>query len=134
MSVEITSDGGYIVAGYTSSFDPGYNQFDGWLMKYASDGTLEWEKIYVGALNDRFMDVKITVDNGYIITGYSDSFGAGNQDIWIVKVSESGTIQWQKTYGGSGVDYAKSIKQTTDGGYIVDILSPLEPEIETSGC
>ena len=57
--------------------------------------------------------------DGYIIAGSTDSAGAGNNDVWIIKLTELGTIQWQKTFGGKGGDTARMVKQTPDGGFVV---------------
>ncbi|MGC8765177.1 MAG: hypothetical protein ACP5QT_04755 [Brevinematia bacterium] len=112
-----TSDGGYIVGGHTKSFGAG--NYDCWILKLDSSGVIQWQKAYGGTDNDYLYSIQQTSDGGYIVGGYTKSFGAGNYDCWILKLDSSGVIQWQKTYGGSDVDYAFSIQQTSDGGYIV---------------
>jgi peptide/nickel transport system substrate-binding protein len=77
----------------------------------------EWTKIYGGSDYDGAYSVVQTVDGGYALAGYTDSFGAGNEDFWIVKVDSSGNHQWNKTYGGNNEDVAFSVVQTLDGGY-----------------
>ncbi len=116
-AVQQTSDGSYIVAGYTNSFGAGSG--DAWILKLNADGTVAWQKTYGGASDDYATAVQQTSDGGYIVAGRADSFGAGYGDAWILKLNADGTVAWQKTYGGAGDDYAYSVQQTSDGGYIV---------------
>jgi uncharacterized delta-60 repeat protein len=116
-SIQQTVDGGYVVAGQSISFGTGIS--DIWVLKLASDGTVEWQKTYGGSQKDEAYSVQQTSDGGYVVAGQTDSFGAGNADIWILKLVSDGTIEWQKTYGGYASDTASSIQQTIDGGYIV---------------
>jgi len=115
--IKQTSDGGYIVAGETYSFHTGPE--DVWILKLSSTGAIEWQKIYGGSDRDCANSIQQTSDGGYIVAGFTLSFGAGACDIWILKLTSIGAIEWQHTYGGSGPDYAYSIQQTSDGGYIV---------------
>ena len=78
-----------------------------------------WAKSYGGAGSDGATSIQQTTDGGYVVAGFTDSFGAGEEDFWVLKLHGDGTIQWQKTYGGAGSDGAFSIQQTTDGGYVV---------------
>ena len=116
-SIQQTTDGGYIVAGYTTSFGEVNDDF--WVLKLFANGDIHWQKTYGGTAADTALSIQQTTDRGYIIAGATASFGAGNDDIWILKLDESGDIIWQKTYGGTANDVARSIQQTTDGGYIV---------------
>ena len=116
-SIQQTSDGGYITAGYTNSFGAGSNDF--WVLKLSSSGDIEWQKAYGGRDSEVALSIRQTVDGGYIIAGSTNSFGAGSNDFWILKLSSSGDIEWQKAYGGIRFDTAQSIQQTSDGGYIV---------------
>jgi uncharacterized delta-60 repeat protein/uncharacterized repeat protein (TIGR02543 family) len=116
-SIQQTSDGGYIVAGYTWSFGAGFRDF--WVLKLDSDGTVSWQKIYGGANYDEVQSIQQTSDGGYIVAGYTSSFGAGYSDFWVLKLNSDGTVSWQKTYGGADDDIAWSIQQTSDGGYVV---------------
>ena len=116
-SIQQTSDGGYIVAGSTNSFGAG--GYDIWVLKLNSDGTVAWQKTYGGASSDGASSIRQTSDGGYIVAGGTNSFGAGEGDIWVLKLNSDGTVAWQKTYGGAGDDLAFSIQQTSDGGYIV---------------
>jgi hypothetical protein len=116
-SVQQTSDGGYIVASYTNSFGAG--DYDILLIKTNAFGNVQWAKTYGGADFDRANSVQQTSDGGYIVTGRTTSFGAGGWDIFLIKTDASGNIIWAKTYGGIGSDWAYSVRQTSDGGYIV---------------
>ncbi|RLI80952.1 MAG: hypothetical protein DRP01_11435, partial [Archaeoglobales archaeon] len=115
--IQQTNDGGYIVAGYTKSFGAGY--YDFWVLKLNESGYIEWQKTYGGSSDDFAKSIQQTDDGGYIVAGFTGSFGAGGGDFWILKLNESGNVEWQKTYGGSDYDRAESIQQTSDGGYIV---------------
>ena len=115
-SIQQTSDGGYIVAGITSSFGAGSS--DMWILKLASDGSIEWQKTYGGDSLDEAQFVQQTTDGGYIVAGTTSSFGAGSSDMWILKLASNGAIEWQRTYGESQSESAYSIQQTNDGGYI----------------
>jgi hypothetical protein len=120
-SIEQTRDGGYIVAGKSWSFGAGL--YDIWVLKLNSDGTVLWQKTYGGSENDTTIytnSIQQTADDGYILVGDTNSFGAGGVDIWVLKLDSNGNITWQKTYGGSlQHEGAYCIKQTREGGYIV---------------
>jgi len=116
-SVQQTSDGGYIVAGWTRSFGAGYD--DAFLIKTDANGNIIWAKTYGGTNLDSASSVQQTSDGGYIVVGSTASFGAGNSDIFLIKTDANGNIIWAKTYGGTGNDWAHSVQQTSDGGYIV---------------
>ncbi|MCK4788571.1 MAG: hypothetical protein KAV87_32820, partial [Desulfobacteraceae bacterium] len=116
-SLQKTSEGGYIIAGTTYSY--GFGEGDAWIIKLTSDGSIEWQKTYGGSDDDTIRSLRQTNDGGYIAAGCTKNWGAGLQDIWVLKLSSTGSIEWQKTYGGSDDDYGSSIEQTSDGGYIV---------------
>ena len=128
-SVRQTTDGGYIIAGETNSNDGdvtgNHGAIDFWVIKLNSSGSLQWQKTFGGSLNDIARSVRQTTDGGYIIAGETTSNNGditanhGISDYWIVKTDSSGNIQWQKTFGGSQVDKAQEIQQTTDNGYII---------------
>jgi len=116
-SIQQTTDGGYIVAGATTSFGAGNG--DVYVLKLNPDGSLAWQKTFGGSGFDIANSVQETRDGGYIVAGYTDSFGAGSRDVYVLKLNSDGSLAWQKTFGGSDYDYALSVTQTTDGGYIV---------------
>ncbi len=129
ISIQPTPDGGFIVAGYTQSTDGdvtgnhGYN--DVWVVKLSSTGSLQWQNPLGGTGDDRSYSIQSTPDDGYIVAGYTYSTNGdvtGNHgyfDTWVVKLSSTGSVQWQKTLGGTGGDSAQSIQSTPDGGYIL---------------
>jgi hypothetical protein len=119
-SVQQTSDGGYVTCGFMSG-SYGIGDSDVWLMKTDADGNKLWEHSFGGKGPDKGDSVQQTIDGGYIICGYTWSYGAGEQDIWLIKTDMDGNKLWDKTFGGKGKDwgYSISVQQTTDGGYIV---------------
>ncbi|MDH5770169.1 MAG: hypothetical protein OEZ25_02620, partial [Candidatus Bathyarchaeota archaeon] len=114
-SVVQTVDGGYALAGSTLSF--GLGAADIYLVKTDSSGNMQWNKRYGGDYWDRAYSVVQTGDGGYALAGYTESYGAGSDDFWLVKTDSSGNMQWSKTYGGTNGDSAYSLVQTGDGGY-----------------
>ncbi len=112
-----TSDGGYIMAGYTDSFGSGL--YDMLMVKTDSEGTAEWIQAYGGSGRDYGHSVVETVDGGFLAAGYTLSYGAGGDDVWLVRTDPDGVLEWHTTYGGSSSDVSYSIANTSDGGYIV---------------
>ncbi|MBK7886634.1 MAG: T9SS type A sorting domain-containing protein [Bacteroidetes bacterium] len=132
-SIEQTTDGGYILGGYSSSNisgDKSENSIGGndyWIVKTDSTGNVQWQNTIGGSSSDILYSINQTTDEGFILGGYSLSNitgdktenNLGGRDYWIVKTDSTGNIQWQNTIGGSSNDQLQSIKQTTDGGYIL---------------
>ena len=125
-----TADGGFITVGGTLSTNGditgSHGSFDYWVVKTDAAGTIQWQKALGGTGYDFAYSVKQTMDGGYVVVGWSDSNDGdvtgnhGAHDFWVVKLFKNGTIDWQKTYGGSNNDAAYSVAQTFyDGGYIV---------------
>jgi hypothetical protein len=116
-SVQQTTDGGYIVVGHTGSFGPtGHNVY---LIKTDSLGDTLWTRVYLANYTDYGNSVQQTSDGGYIVAGWTMSFGAGGEDVYLIKTDSLGHPLWIRTYGGSSGDFGFSVQQTSDGGYIV---------------
>jgi hypothetical protein len=137
-----TSDNGFIVAGYTSSQDiTGFHGgiMDAWVFKLDSFGSIEWQKCYGGSKTDYAASIIQTSDGGYAFTGFTasndgDVFGnhltispagdtSGYEDMWVVKLTSGGEIEWQYCAGGSNADYGESIIQTSEGEYVASGFS-----------
>jgi len=116
-SVVEASDGGYVLAGFTKSFGAG--NYDPWLVKTDDDGNIQWNRTYGGANYDCANSVVETAGGGYALFGHTSSFGAGENDFWLVKVDSAGNHEWNQTYGGPDNDYGESIIETSDGGYVL---------------
>ncbi|MDD5224296.1 MAG: hypothetical protein PHE84_09910 [bacterium] len=80
---------------------------------------MAWQKLCGGTGYDRATSIQQTSDGGYVVAGYTNSFGAGSYDYWVLKLNSDATVAWQKTYGGTSSDYASKIQQTSDGSYVV---------------
>jgi len=139
--IQQTSDGGYILAGGTNSKNNGdvsgnhiyYDSSEGaylasidyWIVKLDSTGNMQWQRCLGGTGEDTANAVRQTSDGGYIIAGRSNSNNGevtgnhGNYDYWVVKLDNTGNLQWQKSLGGTKSDQANDIQQTADGGYII---------------
>lgn len=128
-SIQITVDGGYIIAGDSNSTNGdvtgNHGAEDYWVVKIDSAGTIQWQKSFGGLALDKAQSIITTPDDGYIVAGYSSSsdgdvaVNQGWYDYWLIKLDAIGTIQWQKSMGGSSIDRAQSIQFTSDVGYII---------------
>jgi len=116
-ALQPTSDGGGVVVGLTESFGVGYR--DVWVLKLDNQGNISWQKRYGGTGLDAAYSILQTSDDGYIVQGYTGSYGAGDFDILLLKLDSNGNIIWQKAYGGPNFDRGYSIKQTLDSGYVI---------------
>jgi hypothetical protein len=135
VSIQQTTDGGYICAGYTGSSNSGTltgttnnGVIDGWILKLDNLGNMFWQKVYGGSLYDALISIQQTTEGGYIVSGFAYSGNNGTflgynnngvSDYWIMKLDDSGVITWQRLWGGVGAEVSHSIKQTSDGGFIV---------------
>ncbi len=113
-----TTDGGYIITGSTDSWGDVANG-DAWVVKLDPYGNIDWQKTYGGANDETLLDVRQTSDGGYITVGWTKSFGVAKTDVWVVKLTANGAIEWQYSYGGSGQEQAWSVDLTSDGAYLV---------------
>jgi hypothetical protein len=110
-------DGGIIMVGNSNSAPS--TSVDVFLVKTDASGTLQWTQRFGGPAFDNGNMVQPTTDGGYIIVGQTYSFGSGSGDYWLIKTDASGTIVWDKTFGGPGLDEGKNVRQTSDGGFII---------------
>ncbi|MDD2889630.1 MAG: T9SS type A sorting domain-containing protein [bacterium] len=129
--IQQTTDKGYIMTGYTTSFGAGNTDF--LVVKLDSTANILWAKTYGGSDRDEAFSVQQTADGGYIVTGGTKSFGAGDIDFLVIKLTSTGAISWSKTYGGTSIDGANAIQQTSDGGYIVLGYTFSYPSIASGG-
>ncbi|UCE66770.1 MAG: T9SS type A sorting domain-containing protein [Candidatus Zixiibacteriota bacterium] len=112
-----TPDDGYFVAGLTSAENN--TEKDIYIFKTDSLGNVLWNKIYGGDQEDGVVTGQRTADGGYILVGYTASFGLGYMDVWLLRLDAVGDTLWTKTYGGENYDSGRSVIQTPDGGYLV---------------
>jgi len=115
--VIIAADGGYLLAGNTDS--KGAGGLDAYLIKTDANGNLQWDKTFGGSANDNASALTIAPDGGYLLAGSTTSKGAGERDAYLIKTDANGNLQWDKTYGGSGSDFAFAIEIAPDGGYLL---------------
>ncbi len=116
-SVQQTTDGGYVIGGWTRSIGEGGNDY--WLVKTDSVGNLIWNRTFGGSHYDECYMAKQTSDGGYIMAGKTSSFGAGASDVWLVKTDTNGDSIWTQTYGGIHDDYCVGVEQLEDGSYVL---------------
>ena len=131
-SIKATTDGGSIVVGYTDSKNGDVSQhasreyWDLWVLKLDACGTKLWERSFGGRGYDAARDVIQLSDGGYFILGETNSvdgdvtagYGA-SKDIWLIRISNTGNLVWQKRYGGSGIDIGNQIKHLNDGNFLI---------------
>lgn len=116
-SVVQTSDGGFVIVGYTNSFGAG--SYDMYLLKTNENGNMLWSRTFGGTASDIGQSVQQTEDGGFIIAGYTSSFGAGGYDVYLLRTDGNGNELWYRTFGGANSDYSLSVRQTTCGGFVV---------------
>ncbi len=128
-SIRQTTDGGYIIGGFSRSHDGditnNHGNYDMWVVKTNDKGDITWQKSLGGSNGDFGYGVEQTPDGGYIVSGGTSSTNGdvtgnhGNEDFWVIKLDANGNLKWQSALGGSGFDEAKTVDQASDGGYIV---------------
>ena len=116
-SVIETIDSEFVIVGFTTSFGNGNE--DIWLIKTNQNGIEQWSQTYGGVEEDIGVSIQQTNDGGFIITGYTNSFGNGNRDVYLIKTDGNGNELWSQTFGGIFNDLGHSVQQTTDGGFII---------------
>ena len=115
--IQPTSDGGYIITGATISNSVGND--DLWLIKTDSTGTAQWMLTFGGKGYEEGHFVQTTSDGGYIVVGSTTSTGAGESDVWLIKLGPNGRTDWTRTFGGVEWDWGNAVHETPDGGYIL---------------
>ena len=110
-------EGGFIVAGRTNSYGAGYH--DVYLIRTYADGDTIWTRTYGGVERDYGWAVAVTPDGGFAVAGQTASFGAGREDVWLLKIDADGDTAWTRTYGGGNADIAYSVAVTADSGFIL---------------
>jgi hypothetical protein len=117
VAVHQTTDNGYVVAGYTSSISPG-NYYYAYVLRLDSNGDSLWTRAYGGGFGDSAADMKPTNDGGYIIAGYTYSYGSGESDFYLLKIDAAGNPLWTRAFGTPYYDWSTSVIETADGGYM----------------
>jgi len=128
-SYTITSDGGYLLAGYSNSNDGdvsgNHGNYDAWIVKLDHGGNVVWKKCFGGSKKDQAFDIIQTSDGNYVFDGASSSQNGdvstnkGGLDYWIVKIDTNANIIWERTLGGTLDETAGNIQQTSDGGFVM---------------
>ncbi|MBU1707101.1 T9SS type A sorting domain-containing protein [bacterium] len=113
----LTADGGYVLAGFYFTWYETW--WDFWLCKRFANGDNHWSRTYAESSDDECFSVQQTLDGGYILAGYTQSYGAGSNDFWLVKTNGNGTRLWHRTFGGYTSEGCLSVKQTSDSGYVM---------------
>jgi len=121
-SVRETADGGFVLAGYTENTLSSYAA----VYKLNASGNTVWSRIFTNDLGSKSYSIEPTADGGFILTGYIDSFspvtglvGFGMEDLYLVKLDSSGSVVWEKRFGGTATDIGHSVIEVTGGGFVV---------------
>lgn len=115
--MQITGDGGFIFAGESASYN--LDNYDVYVVRTNANGDTLWTRAYGGGADEEASSIRPTSDDGWIISGTTESFGAGSDDMWLIKIDANGNQQWQQTYGTAVIEYGTGAEQTADGGYIL---------------
>ena len=138
--IELTADGGYLLANGTFSSDiPGYHgNLDYWLVKLDDAGNIQWQNCYGGSAIDALKDLAPAMDNGFILLGESFSTDGdvanniGITDVWVVKIDSLGNIEWNRSYGGTGQEFGGASIMNADGS-ILFIAESKSNDVDVSG-
>lgn len=115
LSVQVTPDGGFIIAGLTDR----NGDMDAYVVKLDGGGKEVWERTFGGKGDDEALSIAVVRDGGYILAGWTRSFGEGASDVYVVRMDEKGERLWERTFGGRGEDFATFVAETSDGGFLV---------------
>ena len=124
-SIQQTTDGGYITAGYTVLYGPVHYGKEFWVLKIDNSGNMLWQKTFGGSGDDIGYSIQQLNDGEFIVAGGSQSNNGdvtgnhGYEDVWLIKLDSEGNLIWQKSLGGTNDDFANYVQQTKEGGYIV---------------
>jgi tetratricopeptide (TPR) repeat protein len=134
-AIQITNDGGYVLAGRTSSYSDDSEDFDAWLIRTDSNGNKLWEKTFDGqSSGDSILSVQLAIDGGFILAGETDPYDLGDWDAWLIKTDSNGNMLWEKTYDSSDDDdTANSVLSTSDGGYAIVGFASLNGSEDVDG-
>lgn len=116
-NVKVTPDNGYIVTGFTHSVGAGENDF--YLLRIGASGNLMWDTTYGGVRDEKAYAVAITPDGGYAICGFTNSIGAGIEDVYLVRTDDSGDTVWTRTYGGTSGEAGYDLVTLPDSGFLI---------------
>ncbi len=111
------SDGGAALFGQTYSYGNGEGDF--YLIRLDSNGDSLWTKTYGGTGLESGESIAVTTDGGFVLAGYTESFGAGKTDMYVVRADANGDTLWTKTFGGPEDDFCYSVATTADDGYVL---------------
>jgi len=111
-----TADRGFLVGGVTQSFGAGDQ--DVWLVELDDRGSVQWEKAYGGAQIERLRGILKIAEGGYLVSGDTETYGAGRSNFWLVKLDDDGNIEWQYAYGSDDLEWLSYVARTSDGGFI----------------
>lgn len=120
-SIASTEDGGYLITGI--EYNDETNKRDMVVYRFSVSDELEFKNYYGGASEDAGHKIIASSDGGYAVVGITQSFGQGFRDVYLIKISETGEVEWSQTYGGKKTEWAYDIKETADGGYLISSSS-----------
>ena len=117
LDMQLTPDGGYVLVGRTLSYGAG--NYDVYVVKADAAGEEEWSRVFGGPGREDGHAIQCTSDGGYVIVGFSGSFGAGGSDVYMLKLDAAGDSLWTRTFGGTADEEGHGVRETADGGFII---------------